>query len=494
MESLFSFILSIRWQDIIDITINSYLLFRVYMILRGTTTVRSLMGLAALWLVKKAAESAGLLLTSWVIEAITALAALIVIVVFRNEIRRVFQVPRGYLFWGSPGPVNKPPESIIAKAVFDMARKKCGAILVFQGREDISSIIKNELIIDSKISKEILESVFWKLNPLHDGAAVISGSRIKAVKAVLPLTPRTDLPSDYGTRHRAGIGITEISDALSVIVSEETGKVTAISFNNISVMETEEQLEERIKKHFGPDHDTPEKTRERLKIAGAAFIAFVFVFTAWFAVTRGKNTLISMEAPIEFVNKNPDSDIAESSYDSATVQVTGSEILVNAIRDGQIRIQVDLSKAHPGLNRFELDDSSITLPAGIRLKKISPANIEVVIDTISTKRVPVQIDWGGKLPEGIRIVSALANPDTVVIKGRTKILEGIDTAYTTKIQVDSITGSGSITIPLMIESASLSLAPGEKDRIEVTYGVEKQEQKPEAIQNENKDSTKKDAQ
>lgn len=473
MESLMSLAMSIRWQDIIDITINTYLLFRVYMILRGTTTVRSLIALAILWLVKKAAESAGLLLTSWVIEAITALAALIVIVVFRNEIRRVFQLPRGFLFWGSPGPVNKPPENLIAKAVFAMAKKKCGAILVFQGREDLGSVIKNELQIDAKISKEVLESVFWKLNPLHDGAAVISGSRIKAVKAVLPLTQRVDLPSDYGTRHRAGIGITEISDALSVVVSEETGAVAAISFSEISAVETEEQLEERIRNHFGPGHDTPEKTRERLKVLGAAFLAFVFVFTAWFAVTRGKNTLINMVAPIEFINKSSEAEIAESAYDSANIQVTGSEILVNAIKEGQIRVQVDVSKAHSGLNRFELNESNVIIPAGIKMKKITPSSIEVVIDTTTTKRVPVQIDWGGKIPDGIRIADARPVPDTVLLKGRSKVLESIETIYTQKVQVGGITSSGSVKIPVIIDSSSVTVAHGETENIEVHYTIEK---------------------
>jgi len=473
MESLWSLILSIRWQDIIDITINSYLLFRVYMILRGTATVRSLIALAILWLVKKAAESAGLLLTSWVIEAITALAALIVIVVFRNEIRRVFQLPRGFLFWGSPGPVNKPPENLIAKAVFEMAKKKCGAILVFQGREDLSSSIKNELILDAKISKEVLESVFWKLNPLHDGAAVISGNRIKAVKAVLPLTHRTDIPSDYGTRHRAGIGITEISDALSIVVSEETGAVAAISFSEISRVETEEQLEDRIRSHFGPGHDTPEKTKEVLKVAGAAILAFVFVFTAWFAVTRGKNTLINIVAPIEFMNKNPEAEIAESAFDSATIQVTGSEILVSAIREGQIRVQVDISKAHPGLNRFELDSSTVTIPAGIKLKKISPASIEVVIDTTATKKIPVQVDWTGKIPDGIRIADVQPNPEFILVKGRSKILEGIETLYTQKIPVGEITASGAARVPVILDSSSISIAPGEPHNIEVSYTVEK---------------------
>lgn len=473
MESLWSLILSIRWQDIIDITINSYLLFRVYMILRGTNTVRSLIALAILWLVKKAAESAGLLLTSWVIEAITALAAMIVIVVFRNEIRRVFQLPRGFLFWGSPGPVNKPPENLIAKAVFAMAKKKCGAILVFQGREELSNIIKNELLLDARISKEILESVFWKLNPLHDGAAVISGSRIKAVKAVLPLTQRTDLPSDYGTRHRAGIGITEISDALSIVVSEETGAIAAISFAEISHIETEEQLEDRIKNHFGPGHNTPEKAKERLKIAVAATLSFIFVFTAWFAITRGKNTLINIAAPIEFINKNPESEIAESAYDSATIQVTGSEILVSAIREGQIRVQVDVSKAHPGLNKFELDDTTVTMPAGIKLKKISPSNIEVVIDKTSTKRIPVQIDWSGKIPDGIRISDAKPKPETVLVKGRSKILESIETIYTQKIPVGTITSDGSVKVPVILDSSSISISKGEPENIEVSYTVEK---------------------
>ncbi len=473
MESLLSFILSIRWQDIIDIGINTYLLFRVYMVLRGTATVRSLMAIAMLWLVKKAAESAGLLLTGWVIEAVTALAALIVIVVFRNEIKRVFQLPRGFLFWGSPGPVNKPPENLIAKAVFDMARKKCGAILVFQGREDISTAIKNELVIDARISREVLESVFWKLNPLHDGAAIISGSVIKAVRAVLPLTARTDLPSGYGTRHRAGIGITEISDALSVVVSEETGAVTAISYSEINHIENEEQLEKKIKEHFGPGHNTPEKARERLKIAGAAMMSFIFVFTAWFAVTRGKNTLISIQAPIEFINRPAETEIAESNQDTATVQVAGSEILVSSIKDGQIRVQIDLSKVHPGLNIFELDDSQITVPAGIKLKKISPPKMEIMIDKSATKRIPVQVDWSGKISEGIRISSARPKPDTILVKGRSKLIEGIETVYTDKIPVGGIKSSGSVKIPILLEPRSLSVAPGENEIIEVTYTVEK---------------------
>ncbi len=171
MDGFLIFLQSIRWQDVVDITLNSYILFRCYVIFRITNAFRILIGLAFLWIFQRLAVSIGLIVTSWVIQGITAVAALIIIVVFRNEIRSVLQVKNiKTLFWGLPQQPFHTPVQIIADSVMDLARKRIGALIVFPGKEDINEKIQNGILWDGAISKEMITSIFWEDNPVHDGA------------------------------------------------------------------------------------------------------------------------------------------------------------------------------------------------------------------------------------------------------------------------------------------------------------------------------------
>ena len=128
MESILILFQSIRWQDLVDIVLNSYILFRFYMLFRITNVFRILIGLVVLWIFQRIAVLIGLVVTSWVIQGITAAAALIIIVVFRNEIRSVLQIKNfRALFWGIPQPSVKTPIQIISDSVVDLARKRIGA-------------------------------------------------------------------------------------------------------------------------------------------------------------------------------------------------------------------------------------------------------------------------------------------------------------------------------------------------------------------------------
>ncbi len=226
MNRFLALVSSIRWQDVVDILINSYILLRVYVLFQGTNAFRVLVGVTSLWIAQEAAASLGLILTSWAIRGITAAAAIIIIVVFRNEIRSVLQGRNIKTFlWGLPNREQQTPIDAIADSVFQMAGKRIGALIVFPGNQDLGEVTHGGIPWNGHVSPEMLMSVFWPQNPVHDGAAIIEGDQITEVAVLLRLSHRQDLPSQYGTRHRAALGVAEASDALVVVVSEERGSV-----------------------------------------------------------------------------------------------------------------------------------------------------------------------------------------------------------------------------------------------------------------------------
>lgn len=466
---------TIRWQDIVDITINSYIIFRLYILLRGTNALRILIGFALLWFFQMTAVSLGLIITSWAIQGITAVVAIIIIVVFRNEIRSVLQVKNlKSILWGFSHKTTPTPIETIVDSAFELARKKIGALLVFPGQKDINELVQNGLPWKGLISKEMILSIFWHDNPVHDGAVIINGDRISEVGAILPLTHRTDIPSHYGTRHRAALGLAEISDALIILVSEEKGAVLVAKDSRMATITRREKLENILLEHVGatsPSIQHPQK--EKLKLSIAALLSLLLVTGIWYSFSRGLETLISLETPIDYMNRNPETEILDTSVNTVNLNLSGSGPLIRSIRPDQVMVRIDLKNAVIGNNTFTITKENISLPPGVYLKSVKPATVEVVLDTPIKKRLPIQVDWTGKLSPELILVQATLDPQYVEIIGRNKILRNITTIYTKKVFLDTIAKSGSLTVGLALIPASIKLSPGSKDKVTVTYVVEK---------------------
>ena len=161
MERFISLISSLRWQDILDIGLVSYILFRFYVLFRGTNAFRVLIGMTILWFFQQAAVSMGLIVTSWVVQGVVTLGAFIIIVVFRNEIRSVLQAShlRAILWDVSPKAVISKIE-IIVQSVYEMAARKCGALIVIPGKDDVDEMIQPGISWKGEISKEMILSIF----------------------------------------------------------------------------------------------------------------------------------------------------------------------------------------------------------------------------------------------------------------------------------------------------------------------------------------------
>lgn len=472
MKHLLTFLSTIRWQDLVDIIINSYILFRVYVLFQGTNAFRVLLGITSLWILQEVAASIGLILTSWAIRGITAAAAIIIIVVFRNEIRSALLVRNLKTFlWGSPHTEQATPVQIIADSAFQMGKKRIGALIVFPGKEDLTEVIHGGIPWHGRVSQEMLLSIFWPKNPVHDGAIIIRDRSVVEVGVLLPLSQRQDLPTFYGTRHRAAAGLAERTDALVVVVSEERGRVTVAKGTWIKPVAQPEELSNLLKRHLNLYDGIPahQKKRERLKLTLAAVLSLLIMTGIWFGFTRSNDTVVALNVPIEYVNRPQNFEILETSLDEARLQLYGASALIKSLQPGQVQVRVDLRKATEGRNVFALTQDSIALPPGIFLNKVQPPTIDVTLDIPVSAEVPIQVDWVGRLPENLVLVKASVVPDTVKIAGGSKIMEKVRTIYTAPVRLDNLAKSGSIATTIALSPPSLKLVSNSTDRVVINY-------------------------
>ncbi len=471
MEKIISLISSLRWQDIVDISLVSYILFRFYVLFRGTNAFRVLIGMTMLWFFQQVAVSMGLIVTSWVVQGIVALGAFIIIVIFRNEIRSVLQASHlKAILWDVSSKAAISTIEIIVQSIYEMALRKCGALIVIPGKDDVAEVVHSGIPWEGEISKEMILSVFWPDNPVHDGAAIIQGDQISQVGAILPLSRRDDLPTYYGTRHRAALGLAEATDAFIIAVSEERGDVVVARDGKLKVVNQKRKLAQILQEHKGvASKKGRELIKAKLMVAAAALFSVIFITGVWFSVSRGGDTLLTFESPVVYLNRDPAMEIVRTSVNAVSLELEGSGVLIKSIKPDQVQVKLDLAKSKVGPNSFTITRESISLPPGIVLKGVTPTVVEVDLDVLIQKEMPVQIDWVGRLPDHFILTEANVEPETVAVIGGKRILENIATIYTEKVPLNNLEVKGTIAVNLALTPAALKIAPGSKEKVIITY-------------------------
>ncbi|MBI2060023.1 MAG: TIGR00159 family protein [Nitrospirae bacterium] len=213
--------------DALDIYIIAYLIYRIILMLRGTRAVRILFGLVVMILSYFISQRLGLVATSWLLGNFLLYAVLIVVIIFQNEIRRALWEFGRTPHWfdvGSRSGVQELEE--IIQGVHQLASRRVGALVAIERSVGLRDYVEAATTVDAKVSKELLASIFHPTSPLHDGAVIVQKRRLAAAGCLLPLSHAADLDPVLGTRHRAALGLAEETDAIVVVVSEETGTVS----------------------------------------------------------------------------------------------------------------------------------------------------------------------------------------------------------------------------------------------------------------------------
>ena len=216
----------ISLRDVIDISLISYIIYRILLVLKGTRAIYMFVTIVLLILTIGVSDILGLRVTKWALDNISGYIFLTLIIIFQPELRRAISIIGATRFFERSVEISTQVVDELVRSATILANRQLGALIVLRRNTDLDSYMTIGQKIDSVVSKDLLLSIFIPHSPLHDGAVILEGSRLTYASCILPLTKREDIAQQYGTRHRAAIGITEETDAVVIVVSEERGEIS----------------------------------------------------------------------------------------------------------------------------------------------------------------------------------------------------------------------------------------------------------------------------
>ncbi len=252
--------ITLRFLDIIDIMLVAYLMYQLYMLIRGTVALNIFIAIFLIYLLWLTVKALNMELLSSILGQVIGVGMIALIIVFQVELRR-FLVFVGTRYLARTISLNKAfslnlqeKRSLkiksIANACKRMAESNTGALIIITRKSTLEVFAQTGEIINAITSTRLLESMFFKNSPLHDGAVIIVDDRIYAARCILPMSDNPNVPSNYGMRHRAALGISEHTDAFAIIVSEETGEIAVADNGSLSNNLTKEELMQTLEKEF----------------------------------------------------------------------------------------------------------------------------------------------------------------------------------------------------------------------------------------------------
>ena len=240
---------TIRWQDIVDILIVSYIIYRIILLLRGTRAMQMLAGIFVIIVVYFISSQLDLLTLHWILQSFLSSFFLIIIIVFQNDIRRAL-AQMGKAPFHTTREIATKELSEIVKAASFLAKHRVGALIVLEHKTGLLDYIETGQQLDGLVTRDLLIAIFQVTSPLHDGGVVIRKGRIHSAGCLLPLSHNPYIDKQYGTRHRAALGLSEETDAVIIVVSEETQEISLVQQGKISPIRDENLLMARLQAIF----------------------------------------------------------------------------------------------------------------------------------------------------------------------------------------------------------------------------------------------------
>jgi len=250
--------IQVRVFDIIDIILVAALFFGLFRLLKGTSAMSIGIGIVAIFLIWQLVKALQMEMLTAILGAFVSVGFIALIIIFQPEIRRFLftigaQAQEGKLtqrfkFLKVRSNVDLDIDAL-TKACLNMSDIKQGALILLTRKNNLDDIVATGVVVNADISNSLIENIFFKNSPLHDGAMVIRHNRITAARCILPVTQKTNIPGHYGLRHRAAIGVTEVNDCIALVVSEETGHISMVTGGEIRTIKASE-LRETIEKEL----------------------------------------------------------------------------------------------------------------------------------------------------------------------------------------------------------------------------------------------------
>ena len=248
-----------RVFDFIDIILVAALFFGLYRLLKGTSAMSIFIGIVAIFLIWQLVKYLQMEMLTAILGAFVSVGFIALIIIFQPEIRRFLftigaqaqegKLAQKFYFLKVRSNVDLNIDAL-TKACINMSEIKQGALILLTRKNNLDDIVSTGVVVNADISNPLIENIFFKNSPLHDGAMIIRHNRITAARCILPVSNKTNIPGHYGLRHRAAIGVTEVNDCIALVVSEETGTISMVTggeIRTIKPLELKEMIEKELK-------------------------------------------------------------------------------------------------------------------------------------------------------------------------------------------------------------------------------------------------------
>jgi len=440
-------IANFRIQDLFDILIIGSLIYVLLIWFKNTTSRFVFVGIILLGAIYFLARLFNLYLTSMLLQGFFAILLIALVVIFQEEIRRFFE---RLATWGTlrkakssdgAGPYHLDME-IIVESVAELAENKTGALIVLQGKDPLDRHLKGGYGLDGSLSQPLLASIFDTHSAGHDGAVVIDKGRIMKFGCHLPLSSDVNVSGKLGLRHTAGLGLSEKSDALCIIVSEERGTITVARQGRLEQVESSAELTGILEQFY--ERSTPEGRaglfshwlRENTPEKA---VAILLAMVLWFAFGYQRDWIQrDFTVPIEYRNIPSEWYVEEPKISQAKVALSGSVQAFNLFNPSTLKISFDLSGIEEGYQEIMITKNMIRVPSNLSVTKFSPTRIKLTAYRLHTMNLPVHVNTTGQLPDKLVLKNILITPGTVKVLVPSKFLKRNITVHTTEVDLSGI--------------------------------------------------------
>lgn len=375
-----------RIVDAVDILLVSAFLYATLLWFQRTTSQGVLIGLASLTAVYFVARSFEMYLTSLAFHTTFAVLLFGLVVVFQEDLRRLLErvADLRSVRFGKTQPLSTDFDAL-ADCVFKMASTKTGALIVVKGKEPLTRHLHGGIPLNGQFSAPLVRSIFDSSTPGHDGAVVIEDQQIKQFAAHLPTSRNTSEVKGRGTRHSAALGISERSDAFTIVVSEERGNVSVALSGQLVEIANAASLKQRLEdfqKTVLPETTVPIWNRVLLEHAGLKVLSLLIAAVAWYALAYDPHTVQRTFAfPIEYRNLATHLMIDDGAPIESHVTLSGSDRDFRFLDPAAVKITLDLSNSLAGYHEIPLSAKNIRLPANLTPYRIDPRTIRLRLAT-----------------------------------------------------------------------------------------------------------------
>ena len=384
--SIIAIVRHMRPQDVLDILFITIVVYYLYIWFHSTKAFKAVIGLLALGIIFTAAQTWGLFLTTWMFQILWQVVIILLIILFQPEIRQFLERfnPFQRLSWRKSSNPAVWVETL-TEACFKLAKNRIGALIIIERNDWVDEWITGGIPLEGQPTPEILLSVFQKESPLHDGAMIIRKGGIVATACYLPLSSEEGLPKEYGTRHRAALGVVERCDAWAVVVSEERGKVSLVRDGLIGSIGDPADLIKALDELMTPKERKDQRPWHRLYRVfldqwRLKLIALGLVTVGWLFLAGQQNFVVSFKVPVEMENLPANMSILEPVKPEITITARGLRKDASTLNVRNVRAKLDLSLAGYGVNTFRISRDKISLPSkNVDIIKIEPDEIFLVL-------------------------------------------------------------------------------------------------------------------